>query len=91
MTYITDDFSPRVRAIRKKIWASSERLRANGSVVKLRYDHAFIDKIRYTWDEASNALVRDRSHSDKLLRGVSSRHTTNSTADVMATHPGSSN
>lgn len=61
------------------------------TVLRLRYDNAFIDKIRYTWDEASNALVRDRSRSDKLLRGVSPGHTTNSTADDLATHPGSSN
>lgn len=56
--FITEDFSSRIRHIRKKIWEASLPFRNEGSVVKLSYDDAFIDKVRYNWDTMSNALVK---------------------------------
>lgn len=56
--FITEDFSSRIRHIRKRIWEASLPFRNDGSVVKVKYDHAFIDKVRYNWDDASNTLVK---------------------------------
>lgn len=55
---LTEDFSPRVRDVRKKLWEASCVHRNNGSSVKLRFDHLFIDNIRYNWCDASSSLVK---------------------------------
>ncbi|XP_075559284.1 uncharacterized protein LOC142590741 [Dermacentor variabilis] len=56
--YITEDYSANVRTIRKKLWAATS-FRDHGSVVRLRYDHVFINGVRYRWNDAANALVDD--------------------------------
>lgn len=55
---LSDDFSPRVRGIRKKLWEASSQHRNNGSSVKIRFDHIFIDNIRYNWCDSTNSLVK---------------------------------
>lgn len=54
---VTEDFSIKVRAIRKKLWEASADFRSNGCSVKMRFDHLFVDDVRYNWDDATNALV----------------------------------
>ncbi|XP_072142124.1 uncharacterized protein [Dermacentor andersoni] len=55
---ISEDFSLRVRNIRKKLWEASESFRNNGCTVRIRFDHIFIDKVRYNWNSASNTLEK---------------------------------
>ncbi|XP_077540094.1 uncharacterized protein LOC144152631 [Haemaphysalis longicornis] len=55
---ISEDFSKRIRSIRKKIWEAAKPFRDNGSMVHLSFDHAFIDKVRYNWDDNTDTLVR---------------------------------
>ncbi|XP_054933841.2 uncharacterized protein [Dermacentor andersoni] len=50
-------FSMRIRSIRKKIWDASKHFRDNGSIVHLTFDHAFIDKVKYNWDDDTNTLT----------------------------------
>ncbi|XP_037498616.1 uncharacterized protein LOC119372211 [Rhipicephalus sanguineus] len=51
---ISEDFSARVRDIRKKLWQSSSRERTNGSKVKLVYDKISIDGKIFCWDDDKN-------------------------------------
>ncbi|XP_077532826.1 uncharacterized protein LOC144145177 [Haemaphysalis longicornis] len=72
---ISEDFSIRVRSIRQKIWEAAKPFRDNGSIVRLIFDHAFIDKVRYNWDDNSDTLVR-----------VPSRPSKGASSTVSATH-----
>nr|XP_050038278.2 uncharacterized protein LOC126535453 [Dermacentor andersoni] len=65
---ISEDFSLRVRNIRKKLWEASESFRNNGCTVRIRFDHIFIDKIRYNWNSASNTL--EKVHRNTALNSV---------------------
>lgn len=67
---ISEDFSSNIRSIRKKLWDATAPFRNNGSVVHLRYDHAFVDNQLYNWDVVSNSLVKARdgaTHHHLLL------------------------
>ena len=64
---LSEDFSLKVRAVRKKLWDASAEHRNNGSVVKMRFDHLFIDNVRYNWDGPSNRLIIARG-SDSNAR-----------------------
>ncbi|XP_049524595.1 uncharacterized protein LOC119456543 [Dermacentor silvarum] len=55
---ISEDFSKRIRSIRKKIWEASKPFRDNGSIVHLSFDHAFINKVRYNWHDDTNTLTK---------------------------------
>uniref|UniRef100_L7LVY4 Putative tick transposon n=1 Tax=Rhipicephalus pulchellus TaxID=72859 RepID=L7LVY4_RHIPC len=63
--YITEDLSPNVRALRKKLWDATASYRDKGSRVKLRYDHAYIDDVRYIWDNGTDSLKRDSTGAAK--------------------------
>ncbi|KAL3172262.1 hypothetical protein MRX96_013236 [Rhipicephalus microplus] len=54
---VSEDFSPQVRSIRKKLWDASACHTDSGFFVELRFDHVFIDEVRYVWDSLSNHLV----------------------------------
>ncbi|XP_077484497.1 uncharacterized protein LOC144094420 [Amblyomma americanum] len=56
---LSEDFSAHVRLIRKKIWDATQSYRDSGSKVHLRYDHVFIDSVRYNWDDVEKSLVKD--------------------------------
>lgn len=58
-SYVTEHFSANVHAIRKKLWTPTSSCRNRGSVVRLRYDHVFINNVRYWWNDTENALVDD--------------------------------
>lgn len=61
--HITEDFSLRVRNIRKNLFSATLPFRKNGSTVKIRYDHVYIDGKRYVWDEHLKSIREDRSSS----------------------------
>lgn len=63
--YITEDLSPNVRTLRKKLWDATASYRDSGSRVKLRYDHAYIDDVRYIWDNSTDSLKRDSTGAIK--------------------------
>lgn len=54
---ISEDFSPRVQAIRKKLWASAEAERARGVKVALMFDKIKINGKLHQWDELLNKRV----------------------------------
>lgn len=56
--YINEDFSARVRQIRKFLWQHSADVRKNADKVRLRHDTLIVDSVRYSWDEASGTLVK---------------------------------
>ncbi|XP_077485309.1 uncharacterized protein LOC144095446 [Amblyomma americanum] len=56
---LSEDFSAHVRLIRKKIWDATQSYRDSGSKVHLRYDHVFIDSVRFNWDDVEKSLVKD--------------------------------
>lgn len=56
--YINEDFSARVRQIRKSLWQHSADARKNAEKVRLRHDTLMVDSVRYSWDEASGTLVK---------------------------------
>lgn len=51
------NFFVKVRSIHK-LWDATALFRANDLVVRLRYDHAFVDNQLYNWDVVSNSLVK---------------------------------
>ncbi|XP_049523120.1 uncharacterized protein LOC125945415 [Dermacentor silvarum] len=58
---ISEDFSPRVQSIRKKLWASTKVNRSNGDKVTLVFDKVRINGTLYFWNEAWNELVQSTS------------------------------
>lgn len=54
---ISEDFSPRVQAIRKKLWASTEGERSSGVKVTLLFDKIKINGKLHQWDELLNKRV----------------------------------
>ncbi|CAN7981154.1 unnamed protein product, partial [Ixodes pacificus] len=69
---VSEDFSPHVRSIRKKMWEASASFRNNGSSVRFRFDHVFIDNVRYNWDDATNALVKCTQRTPEATVSTSS-------------------
>lgn len=63
--HIAEDFSARVRSIRKSLWEATTSYRNNGHIVRLRYDHAFIDNVKYTWDDSTKTLINTSTTSSK--------------------------
>lgn len=54
---ISEDFSQRVRNIRKKLWDSAKPNKESGQKVHLVYDKISIDRILYRWDDTVNDKV----------------------------------
>lgn len=54
---IGEDFSVRVRHIRKQLWNSAKANKESGDKVFLVYDKLKINKVLYRWDEAKNDKV----------------------------------
>ncbi|KAG0436182.1 hypothetical protein HPB47_018093, partial [Ixodes persulcatus] len=49
--YVTEDFSLKVREVRRKLWNSAANERDQNQKVKLRYDKMIIDGSTYIWDK----------------------------------------
>lgn len=47
---IGEDFSPKIRDIRRKLWASAKANRDNNEKVNLAFDKLYIDDQAYVWD-----------------------------------------
>lgn len=54
---ISEDFSPRVRDIRKKLWNSARANKDAGDKVTLSYDKLIINKETYIWNDEKNDKV----------------------------------
>lgn len=54
---MTEDFSLRVREIRRHLWESTAVNRANKEKVKLIYDKAVVNGKVYTWDESTKRVL----------------------------------
>ncbi|XP_075736414.1 uncharacterized protein LOC142776506 isoform X1 [Rhipicephalus microplus] len=54
---IGEDFSVRVREIRRKLWRSCKTNRDNGDKASLVYNKLYINKKEYVWDEDKNDIV----------------------------------
>ncbi|XP_077532690.1 uncharacterized protein LOC144145064 [Haemaphysalis longicornis] len=54
---IGEDFSVRVREIRRKLWQSCKTHRDNGDKASLVYDKLYINKKEFVWDEDKNDIV----------------------------------
>ncbi|XP_075553443.1 uncharacterized protein LOC142586063 isoform X1 [Dermacentor variabilis] len=60
---ISEDFSPAVREMRRKLWHSSQENRTRGDKVKLIFDKLRINSDLYAWDSTENkrTLVKRES------------------------------
>lgn len=54
---IGEDFSPRIRDIRRKLWNSAKENREKKEKVSLVFDKLFINNQAFTWDEEKNDKV----------------------------------
>ncbi|XP_077516726.1 uncharacterized protein LOC144127643, partial [Amblyomma americanum] len=54
---ISEDFSPRVQSIRKKLWESAKEQRLKEEKVMLKFDKIKINGKLYRWDDACNERV----------------------------------
>ncbi|XP_077511132.1 uncharacterized protein LOC144121671 [Amblyomma americanum] len=54
---ISEDFSPRVQSIRKKLWNSAQQQKANGAKVGLFFDKIKINGKLFRWDETLEERV----------------------------------
>lgn len=53
---IGEDFSPRVREIRRNLWKAAKVKKASGDKVSLVYDKLKINNALFSWDEESNCI-----------------------------------
>lgn len=54
---ISEDFSARVRSIRKKLWDSAKSNKESGDKVWLVYDKISINRVLYRWDDTAGDKV----------------------------------
>ncbi|XP_077560605.1 uncharacterized protein LOC144175397 [Haemaphysalis longicornis] len=59
---ISEDFSPRVREIRRKLWNSARANKDAGDKVTLSYDKLYINKETFIWDNEKNDKVPIKDH-----------------------------
>lgn len=64
---IGEDFSRKLREIRKKLWDSAKQNRENKDKVSLVYNKLFINNRVYIWDDEKNDRVEIRKH-DKMVQ-----------------------
>lgn len=55
---LSEDFSKRIREIRKQLWKSSEEERLRGCKTKLVYDKLKVDNVLFAWDEGKGSRYR---------------------------------
>ncbi|XP_042149445.1 protein unc-13 homolog C-like [Ixodes scapularis] len=55
---ISEDFSIRVREIRKHLWKSAANEKENGAKVKLVYDKLNVDGVLFGWDEGKGSRFK---------------------------------
>lgn len=55
---VSEDFSKKVREIRKQLWNSALEKKSNGAKVKLLYDKLSVDSVMYGWDEEKGFRYR---------------------------------
>lgn len=55
---ISEDFSSRVREVRRNLWKSAAEEKRNGAKAKLIYDKLSIDDTLYGWNETKNSRFK---------------------------------
>lgn len=70
---ISEDYSLRVRTIRKRLWEASQPFLDKGCIVRLSFDHLFIDQVRYNWNDDTNTLIRIHSRPAKASSNVTTK------------------
>ena len=75
--YINEDFTPRVRNIRKKLEPYLKKFRDEKKRVSMVFDHLFVDGERYDYDPALDTICKAARNSSR----PSNNHETNSTRD----------
>ncbi|XP_077498037.1 uncharacterized protein LOC144108745 [Amblyomma americanum] len=61
---IAEDYSKRVREIRKQLWKSCKEERDEGAKAKLLFDKLSVDNVLFGWDEAKGSRFRLRKKSN---------------------------
>lgn len=54
---ITEDYSRKVREVRRKLWASTKENHEKGDKVSLAFDKLYIDRMAYIWSEEKNERI----------------------------------
>lgn len=57
--FINEDFSERVRQIRRELWQNSAEIRRDAKKARLHYDQLLVDNVRYSWDEKKKVIVNE--------------------------------
>lgn len=65
---IGEDFSRRIRDVRKKLWDSAKQNRLNKEKVSLAFDKLYINKQCYKWDDVKNERVLIKKNDLDLSR-----------------------
>ncbi|XP_072142794.1 uncharacterized protein [Dermacentor andersoni] len=66
---IGQDFSLRVREVRRKLWASAKTNREKHDKVSLAFDKLYINNVAYVWDENKNdKLLLQKNENNKPNR-----------------------
>lgn len=63
--FINEDFSVRVRQVRRELWQNSAEIRKNAQRVRLHYDHLLVDNVRYTWDDSKKSYRSRKPSVDR--------------------------
>lgn len=72
---IGEDFSRRVRDVRRKLWASAKPNRDKHEKVSLSFDKMYIDKVAYVWDDEKNDRVPvQKNENGRLSRPITRSH-----------------
>lgn len=65
--YINEDYSARVRLVRRALWQNSQDTRKNARKFKLKHDTVTIDGVRYMWDTDKNTIVKVSVYSPSVV------------------------
>lgn len=65
---VGEDFSKRVREIRRNLWLSSTEERKSGENVKLRYDKLYVDSVAYVWNHKTQQREQLQSKAQNRPR-----------------------
>lgn len=79
--FVTEDFTRRVREIRRNLLKESQEFKAEGKRVSLVFDHLNVDGTRYDWDPEKQTCVKrnGRSTRSATWRPAPSQHSSQHT------------
>lgn len=71
---IGEDFSPKIRDIRRKLWASAKANRDNNEKVNLAFDKLYIDDQAYVWDSDKGERISVKKNDGSETRPMTRRY-----------------